>query len=271
MTEPVEPAVLVERDGPVRILTLNRPGRRNSLDLDDRVQLLDALRTAEADPACRAVVLTGAGKIFCSGGDITSMTPDPELIAVRLKLVGDIARHLVTSPCPVVTAVEGGAYGLGLALATGSDFAVVAEDAQLTCSFARIGLTADTGLSYTLPARVGSGRAREMILLAPVLTAAEGLAIGLISEVVLPGNALVTAVERAHELAAMSAPMIAATKRLLAEPAADLDGRLAAEAAVQLELLMGADFAEGRAAFAQRRPPVFTAPRPGTSPPEAAR
>ena len=164
-----------------------------------------------------------------------------------------------------MSAVEGGAYGLGLALATGSDYAVVAADAKLTCSFARIGLTADTGLSYTLSARVGPGRARELILFAPVLTAQQARDQGLISEVVPPGHALPVALERAHQIAAFSAPMVAATKAILAHPDHDLESLLAAESAAQARLLAGADFAEGRAAFFERRPPRFTEPRPTTA------
>lgn len=268
MSQEADPAVLVEPRGPIRVLTLNRPQRRNSLNLDDRIALLEALRDAESDPNCRAVVLTGAPPVFCSGGDIGSMSPDPQVASVRLKLVSDLARHLVTSPCPVVAAVEGGAYGLGLALATASDYAVVADDAKLTCSFAKIGLTADTGLSYTLSARVGPGRARELILFARLLSAQEGLSMGLISEVVPAGRALDVAIERAHELARCSAPMVAVTKRILCQPAQDLEAMLAAEAAGQLELLAGPDFAEGRAAFFERRPPSFQTAAAGPAPTE---
>ncbi len=257
--ESQSPAVLVDNEGPVRILTLNRPERRNSLNLEDRIAFLEELREAESDPTCRAVVVTGAGKVFCSGGDISSMSSDPEVAKVRLQVINDIAIHFARSSCPVVTAVNGGAYGLGLALVTASDYSVVADDGKLCASFAKIGLTADSGLFWSLRNRVGAGRARELILFATVVPADEALRMGLISEVAAPADLLRVAVERARQLAEASAPMIAVTKQILAQSAQDLESVLAAEAEGQAKLLAGADFAEGRAAFFAKRKPSFTA------------
>ncbi|WP_405483440.1 enoyl-CoA hydratase/isomerase family protein [Streptomyces sp. NBC_00009] len=253
-----DPAVLVAQDGPVRTLTLNRPSRRNALDLDDRRELLTALRAAEGDRSCRAVVLTGARGVFCAGGDIRSMSQDPEVARARLAVVNDIARALVRSPKPVISAVESGAFGLGLSLVAASDYVVAAQDARFVASFAKLGLTADTGLFWSLSQRVGPGRAKEIILLAGELTAEQAHGMGLLSEVVPAAEVMDRAMERAGQLAAASPAMVAGTKRIFAQDRQDLESVLAAEAEVQVELLAGDDFAEGRAAFLERRTPAFT-------------
>ncbi|MCX5529062.1 enoyl-CoA hydratase-related protein [Streptomyces sp. NBC_00006] len=255
----IEPAVDVQCEGPVHTLTLNRPARRNALDLADRRELLAALRESGQDPECRAIVLTGAGEVFCAGGDIRSMSQDPSVARERLAVVNDVARALVCSAKPVVAAVRGGAYGLGLGLAAACDYVVAADDARFAASFAKIGLTADSGLSWSLAQRVGPARAKELILFAEDLDATEAQRIGLASEIVEGEKVAVRARERAERLAAASPAMVAATKRIFAQEAQDLDAALDAEAAAQVELLGGEGFVEGRAAFLERRRPVFPA------------
>ncbi|MGY2084150.1 enoyl-CoA hydratase/isomerase family protein [Blastococcus sp. SYSU DS0539] len=256
------PAVLVEQHGAVALLRLNRPERRNALDLADRSELLAALRAASSDPGCRAIVLTGAGPVFSAGGDIRSMSRDAAVARQRLQLVSDIARLLVTTGTPVVCAVEGGAFGLGLSLACAADLVVAGSSARFVASFARIGLVADTGLFYTLPKRVGAGRARELMLTARTVTAEEAHRIGLVDEVVADGTAVDRALAVAQDLAAASPAATAGLKQILAADDQSLDAVLAAEERVQVELLAGADFAEGRSAFFERRRPVF----PGSDP-----
>lgn len=202
----IEPAVDVQCEGPVHTLTLNRPARRNALDLADRRELLAALRESGQDPECRAIVLTGAGEVFCAGGDIRSMSQDPDVARERLAVVNDVARALVCSAKPVVAAVRGGAYGLGLGLAAACDYVVAAEDARFVASFAKIGLTADSGLSWSLAQRVGPARAKELILFAEDLDATEARRIGLVSEIVEGEKVAVRARERAERLAAASPP-----------------------------------------------------------------
>ncbi|MFF4764458.1 enoyl-CoA hydratase/isomerase family protein [Streptomyces sp. NPDC001292] len=253
-----DPAVLVAQDGPVRTLTLNRPSRRNALDLDDRRALLTAPAGAEQDRNCRAVVLTGADGVFCAGGDLRSMSQDRDVAVARLVAVNDIARALVRCPKPVISAIEGGAFGPGLSLAAASDYVVAAEDARFEASFAKIGLTADTGLTWSLSHRVGPGRAKELILFADELTAHQAHRMGLVSEVVPRGEVMGRAVERAGHLAAASPAMVAGTKRIFAQERQDPESIPAAEAEVQVELLAGDGFAEGRAAFLEGRTPVFT-------------
>lgn len=249
-------AVVVEDRGPVRILTIDRPARRNALDLDDRLELLDALKAADRE--ARAIVLTGAGTVFCAGGDIRSMSQDPEVARQRLEVVNAVVRQMVTGERPIVAAVEGGAFGLGLALAAACDVVVAGRSAAFSTSFAKIGLAPDTGLSYTLPLRVGRGRTRELLLTARTFDAVEAERIGLVETLVDDGAALEAAAAAATALAELSAPMVAGVRRLLAQPDQSLEGLLAAEADTQVELLGGPQFAEGRAAFLERRPPDFT-------------
>ncbi|GLY67979.1 enoyl-CoA hydratase/isomerase family protein [Amycolatopsis taiwanensis] len=248
-------AVVVEDRGSIRILTIDRPTRRNALDLDDRLELLDALKAADRE--ARAIVLTGAGAVFCAGGDIRSMSQDREVARKRLEVVNAVVRQMVTGQRPIVAAVEGGAFGLGLALATASDIVVAGRSARFSTSFAKIGLAPDTGLSYTLPLRVGRGRTRELLLTARIFDAVEAERIGVLETLVDDGGALDAAVVTATALAELSAPMVAGVRRLLAQPDQSLEGVLAAEADTQVELLAGPQFAEGRAAFLERRTPDF--------------
>lgn len=152
--------MLLEDDGPVRVLTLQQPGCHNALDLTGRQELLSALQDASRDERCRAVVLTGAGGSFCAGGDIRSMTPVPEESAARMEVVAGIVRAIVRGPKPVLAAVEGVTFGLGMSLAAACDHVVAARDAQFGCAFGRIGLIADAGLLWSLAAgRAGHGEA----------------------------------------------------------------------------------------------------------------
>lgn len=248
-------AVVVEDRGPVRVLTIDRPARRNALDLDDRLELLDALKAADRE--ARAIVLTGAGTVFCAGGDIRSMSQDPEVARQRLEVVNAVVRQMVTGERPIVAAVEGGAFGLGLALAAACDVVVAGRSATFSTSFAKIGLAPDTGLSYTLPLRVGRGRTRELLLTARTFDATEAERIGVVETLVDDGAALEAAAAAATALAELSAPMVAGVRHLLAQPDQSLEGLLAAEADTQVELLGGPHFAEGRAAFLERRRPDF--------------
>jgi 2-(1,2-epoxy-1,2-dihydrophenyl)acetyl-CoA isomerase len=250
---PAGQGVLARDQGAVRVLTLNRPERRNALDLDDRRLLLAELHDAARDAACRVVVLTGAGGFFSAGGDIGSMTQDPDVARTRLEVLGSIARAIASSSKPLIVAVEGGAFGAGLALAAAGDRVIAARDARFAASFGRLGLTGDTGVLWSLSQRVGPARAKELLLLCTELSADEAHRIGLVSRTVAPGQALECAIAEAWDLCDLSATAIAATKRIFSQPEQDLDSVLDAEAAAQMELLQGEDFVRRRAQFLSRR------------------
>jgi 2-(1,2-epoxy-1,2-dihydrophenyl)acetyl-CoA isomerase len=247
-------AVLTEDRGYVRIVTLNRPERRNALDMGDRVALLDVLKTTPA--TTRALVLSG-GDFFCAGGDIRTMTQDLDVARERLEVINDVVRVIITGDLPVVAAVEGGAIGLGFGLALACDFVVAGRSSTFAASFAKIGLGPDTGLSYSLPLRVGQARTRELLMTARKVPAPEAVAMGAIDEVVDDGQALTAALERADQLATLSSPMVAAVRRLLIQPDRSIEAMLATEQDVQLELFATAEFREGQDAFRERRSPDF--------------
>lgn len=248
-------AVSVQDRGRVRIIYLDRPERRNALNVDDRLSLIEALRLA--DEQAGAIVLAGTGGTFSAGGDIHGMSQDPAKARHGLDVINTLARHLIAGKLPVVAAVEGGAYGLGLALVAGSDIAVAGRSALFSTAFAKIGLSSDTGLAYTLPLRVGRARARKLLLMSPTFDADEAERLGVIDLVVDDATALDSAIDVATRLAELSAPMVAGLRRILLQPDQSLEGILEAEAALQVELLTGPNFTEGRAAFLERRRPKF--------------
>jgi 2-(1,2-epoxy-1,2-dihydrophenyl)acetyl-CoA isomerase len=250
--------VRVDDEGPVRVLTLDDPARRNALSLQMREELNTALYEAMEDPACRAVVLTGAGGYFCAGGDPSSMpVDDPAAGYARLGVLAEVVTSLVQGPKPVVAAVAGPAFGSGLSLAAACDYVVAEPAARFCASFGRVGLIADGGLMWTLPRRVGPARARALLLRGTVLDSETAYGYGLVDERSAPEQQLALAVERATELAAGPPLATAATKALTAGQPVDLAGLLAAEAGTQVHLFGSADFQEGRDAFRDRRPPRF--------------
>lgn len=254
-----EPGVVVHVDAGIHTVELNREEKRNALDLDDRQALLDALRTAHEDASCRVLVLTGRGPVFSAGGDIRAMSPDdPAGSRRRLAILNEIVTRVVEGPIPVVAAVEGGAFGMGLSLAAAADVVVAADDARFCASFGKLGLVADTGLFHTLPLRTGRSNARRLLLTADTIDAVEAHRIGLVDTLVAPGEARSRAHEAATALAALSKPVLAATKRRLAEEPEGLAATLAFESDTQVRMLTAPDFREGREAFLTRRAPHFT-------------
>lgn len=257
MSDTPAPAMrlIEERDGPVLILTIDYPARRNALAMPLRTAMLNALENALSDRSIRAVVLTGAGGHFCSGGDISGMEVKDALAGrERMRRSHALVRLMVTGQLPIVAAVEGYCVGAGLSLACACDTIVAAEDARFGAGFGRIGLMPDLGLPFTLPARIGQGRARQMFLYHTQLTAPEAERIGLVDAVVPKGHALRAALEKAKFLAGQAPAPMALTKQLLAE---GLDRALEDERHFQTTLFLSEDFNEGRAAFLEKRAPRF--------------
>lgn len=252
-----EPTSLLrkDRDGATLVLTLDYTARRNALSMPLRTALIDAFEAAEADAAIRAVVITGAGGNFCAGGDISGMnSPDLAAGRQRFAITHRLVRMMIRARMPILAAVEGFAVGAGLSLALCCDTILAAEDARFGAGFNRIGLIADLGLNHTLPARIGQGRARQILLYPDQLDAAAAERIGLIDQVVAKGTALDAALKRARHFHTAAPLPIAMTRALLAE---GLDHALDRELDLQSALFLTADHAEGRDAFLARRSPVF--------------
>jgi enoyl-CoA hydratase/carnithine racemase len=260
MTAIVAP-VLVHDSGAVRTVTLNRPDKRNAIDLELRIALADAIEAADADQEVRAIVLMGAGPAFCSGGDITTMARmSPERALERIRLAQRVIRSIWSTPKPVLAAVEGSAFGAGAALAAACDRVVAARDARFAMTFTNVGLAGDMGTYVTLPARVGIARARQMMLFPTPIAAPEALAIGLVDAVVEPGDALASAHQDAQRLAGGPAEAFGAIKAMLADPGSiNPFDVLERESVQQARLFDTDDFAEGIAAFQEKRRPVFGA------------
>lgn len=254
-----EPATVQERThGRVRVVTLDRPERHNAIDLRLRAELGDAIERALDDPGIRALVITGAGGTFCSGGDLSTMSDvAPPAARARTEAAQRITRLLRGGSKPTVAAVEGAAFGAGVALALACDRVVAAEDARFSTAFTRVGLAGDMGITFTLPARVGPARARQLLMMPRELTAAEAAGAGLVDELVAPGVALQQALSDAEQLADGPPLALAAIRRALDEPAPALLTALEREARVQVELFASNDLAEGAAAFTERRAPRF--------------
>lgn len=243
------------RDGATVILTLDYPARRNALAMPMREAVVAAMGRIEGDAAVRAVVLTGAGGTFSAGGDISGMNvADMAAGRERFRSTHQMVRMLVKSSKPVVAAVEGYAVGAGLSLALCCDTIVAGDTAQFAAGFGRVGLIADLGLPHTLPLRVGHGRARQILLYGERIGAEEALRIGLVDHVVPSGTALEAALARARLFHDMAPLPVAMTKQWLS---AGLDAALEWERDTQAALFMTADHAEGKAAFLEKRPPVF--------------
>ena len=250
--------VEVTRDGAVQTITLNRPEKMNAFTRGMHAALREALKEAR-DPEVRAVVVTGAGRAFCAGQDLTEFsdlgdvgdglreTYHPNVLAVR------------ALEKPVIAAVNGACAGAGLSFACACDIRIAADDAAFVPGFVGIGLIPDAGGTYFIHRLLGAPRAFEWMSSNRRLSAAEAHAWGLVSEVV-DADALVV---RAAELAAFYAELptrgIGLTKRLFDHAdTATLDEQLEMEAQLQAAAAQTGDFREGVTAFLEKRPPKFT-------------
>jgi len=253
-----EEAILCDQvDGAV-ILTLHAPAFRNSCSPAMREVLLEQLQSASSDDTCRFIVLTGAAGHFCSGGRVsTDIKPDMERTRRNVGVLQDIARLLHRGPKPTIAAVEGAATGAGFSLAMACDYVVAGDGARFCASFVKVGLLADAGLAWTLPQRVGAARARDLLLTGREVRGPEAKALGLVDLLVPAGESLKAALGSGERYAGVAPLAIAATKRLMGASHNSLDDVLAAEAQEQPQLTLSHDYAEGRAAFREKRAPKF--------------
>ena len=256
--------VLLTHDGGVATITLSRPEGMNALTLAAKTALLEVLREVADDDAVRAVVLTGAGRGFCVGQDLREhadalASGDPAPLSTVSEHYNPMVLLLATMQKPVVAAINGTAAGAGLGLACACDFRIGAAGARYTTAFAGIGLTADSGLSWTLPRLVGSGRAAALLLLAEPFTAEQALEMGMLNAVVPPEQVLPAALELAARLAVGPTVAYAALKESLAHGATStLPEALAKEDELQARCGATADHASAVRAFLSKIPPVFS-------------
>ncbi|HEX3607001.1 MAG TPA: enoyl-CoA hydratase-related protein [Candidatus Dormibacteraeota bacterium] len=255
--------VLLDLDGGVARLRLNRPEASNGLNLALLQALFEALMRCHRDSRVRCLLLSGEGPNFCAGGDVREFAAQGERLPDHLReattWLQASASALTRLEAPVVTLVHGyAAGGGGFGLVCASDMVIAAESARFLLGATRVGMAPDAGVSVTLPRLVGHRRAMEIALTNPTLTAAEALELGLITRVV-PDAALAAAgAALAADLAAGATRALAAAKRLLWEGlGSSMDARLGEEARVTSELSGTEDAREGLAAVIERRPARF--------------
>lgn len=256
--------ILVNSQGAVRVITLNRPAALNSFTADLHQQLLAALNAAAADSAVRAVVVTGAGRGFCAGQDLNdpAMAPGadgkPDIGAVIEAHYKPLALRVRSMPVPVVAAVNGVAAGAGANFALGCDIVVAARSASFIQAFSKIGLVPDCGGTWLLPRLVGRANALALAMTGDKLPAEDAQRLGLIWQVVDDAALADSALALANRLATLPSKALAETRRAL-DQALSLDyaGALDLEAQLQRELGRAHDFSEGVAAFLAKRAPTF--------------
>lgn len=253
--------LLVEHEGPVATLTMNRPATRNALDPELLEALGAGLREVSADPSVRAVVLTGAGDAFCSGADLKGALEDLDSgtdLGPRISQFHALIRAIVQAPQPFIAAVTGPAVGFGADLALACDLRVLSRDAYIQEKFVAIGLMPDGGGSFWLPRLVGLGRALELLLLGTRVDAELAASLGLANRVVEPGRALDEAQQIARTLAAGPPLALAAIKSAVRQSTSGtIDDALEREKIGQTTLLQTRDFREGVAAWSAKRAPKF--------------
>ncbi|WP_375491797.1 enoyl-CoA hydratase-related protein [uncultured Jatrophihabitans sp.] len=255
--------LLIDRRDGVATLTLNRPESMNSLSVELKETLRDALRDVSNDPVVRAVVLAGNGRGFCVGQDLREHAAqlesgDAPPLSTVTEHYNPIAQTLADMPKPVVAAVNGMAAGAGAGLTFACDFRIAAKTAGFLLAFANVALSLDSGVSWTLPRLVGSARATALALLAEPITAEAALDMGLVNAVVEPDRVLPAAQELAARLAAGPTAAYAAIKQSLAFAAtSDLQSALAMEGELQARMGATQDHRNSVAAFVAKQKPTF--------------
>ncbi|WP_449433171.1 enoyl-CoA hydratase/isomerase family protein [Pseudomonas putida] len=244
-------------------LVLSRPERKNALTAQMFAEMLEVLATLRRDSTVKALLLTGAGSDFCSGGDLGAMQGVVEADAVRTRMVENnrLLSALADFDRPVIAAVDGVAFGAGFSLALAADFVIASQRARFCMAFARVGLAPDLGASYFLPRIVGLQKAKQLVYSAAEISADQALALGVALEV-QPAELLHSrAEELARGMANMSGSAFGMTKRLLARSfESDLATQLDAEASSQAVAMSSSYLQQATARFASRQPPLYQWP-----------
>jgi len=251
--------------GTIAHLTLNRPEAANAMNAEMVRELEDCIARCEDDPAVRAVLLTGAGKAFCAGGDLkgfAAVAPE-ELPGFIETMTGHLHRALsqmARMRAPVIAAVNGAAGGAGMSLACAVDFVIAAESARFTMAYTRAGLTPDGSATYFLPRIVGFRRAAELMITNRVLSAKEALELGIATRVAADDRLMAEAEAFASELANGATLAFGTVKRLLLASANNsLEAQMELESGAIARMSATRDAREGIAAFIAKRAPAFAA------------
>ena len=248
----------------VSTITLNRPDRLNALTFEVYAELLATFRALDTEPGVRAVIVTGEGRAFCSGGDVREiigplLSRDAAGLLEFTTMTCDLIAAIRACRRPVIAAVNGTAAGAGAVIAAACDIRIAAAGAKIAFLFPKVGLSgADMGAAWLLPRMVGFGRATEILMTGEFVDAEEAHRIGLFNRVVPPGDALQAALELARRLATGPAEALAVTKRALdRESTMGLTEALGAEARAQAACMEHPDFREAYEAFVAKRPARF--------------
>lgn len=251
--------VTLEVRASTALITLNNPKTRNALSTDMVIALTDALLEASADTNCRAIVLTGGGGHFCSGGDVSAMTADRPMLGSRLRIerAHRIIRLISGGPKPVIAAVDGVAFGLGLSLSAACDYTVASPGSSFCAVFNKVGLIPDMGLLATLPQRIGLGSAKQLMFSARRVTGDEAYGLGIVDRLVEDADVLDAALQQAAEFAATAPLPVALIKAFYSKGCCSLEEALRTEVDHQPALYLSEDHLEGVAAFREKRSPHF--------------
>jgi len=248
----------------VATITLNRPERLNALTFAVYTELRDAFRTLDSEPGVRAIVITGAGRAFCSGGDVEDIIGallgrDLKALHEFTTLTCDLILSMRRCRRPIVGALNGTVAGAGAVIAAACDIRIAAESAKIAFLFTKVGLSgADMGAAWLLPRIVGYGLASEILLTGDFVDAKRAYEIGLYNRVVPQAQVVAEARAVAEKLARGPSAALGVTKQAIeGEASLDLDAALAYEAEVQAQLMQGPNFREAHEAFTAKRDPKF--------------
>ena len=260
------PEVLYAVEGHVATITLNRPDRMNTISRAMLGELTDHLLAADKDPKVRVVILTGSGRAFCAGLDLTEVTQPREggisggtTVATNLDLKATPPTVLFNMEKPTICALNGSAAGYGLDTALGCDIRVMAPGAKMAAAFTKRGIVPESGGTWFLPRLIGWSKAAELIFTGRTLSADEAVAMGLASEVVADGDVMRRAHEIAAEIAANAPLAVQASQRMMRMGLNETFNDHVHHVFLQLlPLLKTEDAREGMLAFMEKRPAQFT-------------